>query len=1534
MVPGEPLVKLGASEKIRVGAGDVTLSYGLSYVVDDILARSNYPPPTRVIKNITFSGTGGSATIYNEVLVGSKDDATVEGSVAFSESRSFTGSLQHKYGTHFSPILTVEYTVPLPAGGTASARYTRQAPRREVLRYYGYQGVQIGDGGEEIANTACPSGQTLYLTTDLNEKTVDGTVVRAQIHPSYSAVENFVFDIDAVFNDAVRLTPGSELVEIDGSGKWVFNPNAVTSNIPSEGLRIELQRTLLSGTNEVPGGYTYITLSPPPELSFSTLEERYCADGSQQPITVRIASQGNSGVRSTPPASGGEGLKGTLRFFAREAGGAYSNVPILAETAPDGDVLSLSLEPEKLYQLSGSSKDSIFVRVEYLSRGSEGVGTSACGGSVSQELKIYKRPESPEFTYASGLLTPDEYCVGTNGTNAVTARQVPNSLPDDKVGFKWYASADGIAPDFIGRVLIGNKREQEPQVNANVQATRANYVSQVLYKEGTFAGCRSYATQVEVEITQSQAVDFNFNVDGTDVDNVCVADGAEVNYDPYEVQIVPQLPASVTTLGPGESLTFNVVGHITLDAKIGHQEQVGANPPNTISDATVSSFDLAEEIASIGRANQSFTTFATSVHMEYVSVDGKATCQSDVTKSITIHPLPGVSIANFGEKHCVSTEETRVPVQFAGFNLSFTPGDGNGNLQLFRKEGLNNYREFSENDGDPYSFSGGGAFYTTEGRVLTSQLEGSVEKKHRLVYTSPKNQVECVNRDTIDFTIYPRPVAPTVPSDVKKYCVGTTSFEAISVDNPDATVTYKWYQNANSYGTDFEGTGNVEETGTSFTPSVNTTSPIDYSFYASQTLYAAGAFEGCESFASKATISITDVPTVTLQLSGALAGDDVTAFCVANGADGSAETVSINPKEPLEVGDGLSSDEKLDIEFVASSSVNDQPTLNAINTLINNGSQSTGSVVAADFDVFEVVKKIHASVTNVSDHFAATTVRVRLKHTLTAGGSDCVAEVTQDLTFNPLPSVQISSVSDLHCAYAEPVTLYSVVGGSSAGWQENNVRNTGVFTLKWLSNGGVGGDVAAFHDGQSRLDFDQVYSDANVPRLDPTSPPTAANFRLLFVSGGGQTSEGCVNTDELDFTVNPRPDRPTVEHANKGDSDEYCQGTAVGEVTVENPIADAQYTWYEGARGSLATAIGQDFILTSTTRTPGVDASAVGRHMEFVSVTRHTRGAPGDANYFPGCESYVDTATVDITAAPAVDFQIDVGLSTDIAQTCIADVGGIAQTVTIIPNSPSAGSTLDGDLTYSISSSTTLASDFNTALGNNREQARGATAQSVTVTTLALMGIDDSSVGSVEDPFTRTQFTVRLFYSRGSDCAATSDKIFQINPLPRVSIVDFASKHCENGESVPVGYRIGTLTSRDWDSSDPAKGTVSLFWKENLHDPYQDVPHFTTSASPSAIVLEEVFSNSGNPSGIAPSEDEKFRLIYQSNSTGDIVSGNLSDNLSCVNRDTLLFTVYPGPLAPTVAYASGQSEDQYCKGSTVDEVSIVNARAYVYLYVV
>ena len=473
-------------------------------------------------------------------------------------------------------------------------------------------------------------------------------------------------------------------------------------------------------------------------------------------------------------------------------------------------------------------------------------------------------------------------------------------------------------------------------------------------------------------------------------------------------------------------------------------------------------------------------------------------------------------------------------------------------------------------------------------------------------------------------------------------------------------------------------------------------------------------------------------------------------------------------------------------------------------------------------------------------------------------------------------------------------------------------------------------DVPNFYDTYNALSVEEILT-----KNGTVAASADAFFRLVLASSVGEdNTRGCVNRDTLDLTIYPRPSEDELSFIySSGNNlhDEYCLGASVvSDIEVNSRTAlPVTFRWYSDADPVVPNSVSgvgasADALGTSATQAPVVSLTAVNTYHTYASQVLYA------ADGFAGCESFVDTATVVVIDAPQVDFEFRVN-SADVDNICVGDATRTAYSVSIVPTSPSAGTVLEtGDeFTYDVSDGNALRQEaFRNLFSTRRQTDQEGSISSQTLSSYDLARVRTSTeengllvdhLSSVGGSFSSTTVEVEVYYKRllpgGDVCENSASKVLSIHPLPRVSIADFANKHCRASEVLALKSSVNTV-ERQWSSVLSETGQFRL---EGLNTPtsYVGVPDFETN---SLLSFDEVYNQTNLlPLDINAPETDNFRLIFE--------SAPSQDNALCVNRDTLLFTVYPGPLPPTVAYASGQSEDQYCKGSTVDEVSITNARA-------
>ena len=269
----------------------------------------------------------------------------------------------------------------------------------------------------------------------------------------------------------------------------------------------------------------------------------------------------------------------------------------------------------------------------------------------------------------------------------------------------------------------------------------------------------------------------------------------------------------------------------------------------------------------------------------------------------------------------------------------------------------------------------------------------------------------------------------------------------------------------------------------------------------------------------------------------------------------------------------------------------------------------------------------------------------------------------------------------------------------------------------------------------------------NVPTLDPVSSVAGPNFRLTFLSAVTGDRK-CVNRVSTDFTAYARPPVPVVNYVAGGTAvqDEYCQGSLLQPVGVV-PLAPlpgvVSYRWYDDTTGPVGMEEGLSVLGTSSTQLSQANVNTVGTYRDYVSQVFHADGN------FAGCESYVNSVVVEITAAPTVTFEVLLeGETTALSQLCISDKAGASHQLVISPTAPAVRDVLGGALTFEISSTARAATEFNALLGANRAQVSGARVLAIeSFSALDLInitrGIGDQ-LSAPSEAFNTTTFEVKL----------------------------------------------------------------------------------------------------------------------------------------------------------------------------------------------
>ena len=310
------------------------------------------------------------------------------------------------------------------------------------------------------------------------------------------------------------------------------------------------------------------------------------------------------------------------------------------------------------------------------------------------------------------------------------------------------------------------------------------------------------------------------------------------------------------------------------------------------------------------------------------------------------------------------------------------------------------------------------------------------------------------------------------------------------------------------------------------------------------------------------------------------------------------------------------------------------------------------------------------------------------------------------------------------------------------------------------------------------------------------------------------------------FTVYPRPGNPGITHASLGALDEYCSAvTSIAAITATaNPAgAIATFQWYDHAlnlQGSLpqGDAIAHTPIV-SLSPPPAINKYVPGTYHDYVAQILYADGS------FVGCESFVTESTVEISPAAIIDFDFFVGGTGPATRNvCVGDgEKGTNNTIHIVPsNAVAVNDPLVSGQSFTVEFvSGGTVNDLGTlstlnGLVTNGTQTGGVnvTAQVATFNTLEVISGIDVNVSGITSLFSLQNLSVRATYTStagGTSCSATRDKLIAINPLPAVTIQDFASKHCTFDEAAPLRSTAGGVPST-WVNGNASTGMFNLEW--------------------------------------------------------------------------------------------------------------------------
>ena len=1326
--------------------------------------------------------------------------------------------------------------------------------------------------------------------------------------------------------------------ELEGNNMLVVRSASISERI----VLLRAVYTITSSTGSCTAqAEKSLVIRPLPVFSIASLAEKNCVSSPSAQLAITRGTGAGASTRAYSSAIG------TMTLLQHNStSGAYSTFmnddANYAEVNPTGVSMTsnntLNFDAGQLLFENQTGNARRVFRLVYNSNSS--ATTDGCTNQATYDFTIYPSATAPTVSNPT-----ERYCAGSS------VRPFNVDISGDPPGstYAWYGFTVGAGSARRGSgspfvVTAPGSTFTPASLSTNTPGTSRFYVSTITYKDGSFAGCEGPVTEVSAEVLAAIQVNFEFRFPGATRSEAqsCIgtvnASGEYVN-ESVEVAILPATGASLPSVGSalrtGESVEFSFVSgspptpNAALNALL--SDRVQSTVGDNVEVASFTSLAVLRNVLSNPSLafDGSFTPQDVTMQMVYTASSG---CSATLSSELTINPLPDVSIQGFAEKHCQTAEDEQIQVSVGSDVRNFRSSAGT--LELFRSNATSGTYPFSSttyvqpNASNP-------RLNIDNGRLLFENQTGDERRIFRLLYISSpgSTDTECVNRTTHDFTIYPRPSAPTVTNPTENYCAGLSATTPFEVDVQPNT-TYTWYSSSSGTGAMRRGTSTITTGNTYIPTSLNTNNQGTTNFYVSATAYGDSPFMGCESFVTEVSAEVLAAIQVDFQFRRAGETESIPQSCIgtvnASGGyvDESVE-VAIVPTSGASspnVGDALGTDASLSFSFVSGS----PPTPNAaLNALLSDRVQNTAGedIEAASFTSLAVLRNVLSNPSLAfDDDFAPQSVTMQMTYAPSLG---CNAVVSRNLTINPLPEVSIENLAEKHCQTASPHQLQvKVVPHGGTGVTTNFRPSAGLGTMTLLrssAGAGVSPPYAA-----------ATYTEPNAS--DPTKDNISNDGSLLFVNQAGSTlpvfrlryisarssSSVCANVTTMDFTIYERPSSPSLEESTL----RYCEGTPSADAApfrIASPVSGAIYNWYgvdaaTGPSGSLvaSTARGRGGVDVVEYTPPGVifttSPTNPAERREYVSITRHASGG------FGGCESYLQPFITKIEPRPTFEIQFREGTEA-VSRICIGDgLAGTPSTIGIIPGTgaPSVGNPLpSGDeLAYAFDHSTASTATDLSALIQNATQTSGNVQEAtfdVFEAVKILVSSEGGSLSNLGDLSSQENLNVHAFYttstvndvsgtsvSLASACRIQTSRRINVLPLPQVSIENFNDRYCRGAAPISLQYdhSSGSAT-QTWDGAS-SNGEFVLQWRNGAN--YRAVTNFLDGAQ---LDFDEVFDENAalTALGMEPSADPNFRLIYRASPM------QYSDG--CTNVASLDFAIVDAPPVPNVEEAAAATPELF-----------------------
>ena len=429
---------------------------------------------------------------------------------------------------------------------------------------------------------------------------------------------------------------------------WYIDTD-VLRNISGERTMF-LSRIISSGSSEVSAGFASFVVNQAPDIEILDVSSQYCSHSPSDNVSVRIIRRGPTDAPLVRRSNKVGGLAGRFNMYKKAtAGASYPSVPDSVTLAKD-----FVLSPAAFYSKYAGGADSVLVKLEYVSDGSEDVGTSAsatCQGRGSVEFTVYKRPSSPDLAHSAAAQEGGEalYCENTVPEN-VSSIEIQNSVSSSI--YRWYKPTDLHTAIATGVSYTPLASEILKDVSGDASSVYNYAATQIQYSSSDFSGCESATTMSSVrvvgvpELSLSEVRDLSSDEALTSSYEVCIADVKDVTSSAisgsgasYSLNTLRIVIDNTKVLSAGGTFAFTGSSGLSADA-------VDDSRPS-LRTATFDPLAAIQGDDPSIRSVSDYVDGSSVFSLEYVWTNkvGSLSCSNTVDIDITVHGLPSVDFS-------------------------------------------------------------------------------------------------------------------------------------------------------------------------------------------------------------------------------------------------------------------------------------------------------------------------------------------------------------------------------------------------------------------------------------------------------------------------------------------------------------------------------------------------------------------------------------------------------------------------------------------------------------------------------------------------------------------------------------------------------------------------------------------------------------------------------------------------------------------------------------------------------------------------